>query len=94
MRDARLETLDPRREVHGSLEGENGMRRGVAGAEVYYGRGVERAPCAMGKYESWGGQSSPRRIWVLMAGDGILGGVVLNGENGSRNVFTSPRVTR
>jgi hypothetical protein len=80
VRDTCTETPSSRFEIHGALEGENGGVRGVAGAEVYYGGGEERAACAVGEDECWGVVVGFGCGGVVVADDGFRDGVVGDGE--------------
>lgn len=71
-----METFYSRFKVHGALEGENGARARVPGAEILNGRRGECAACTVGEDEHGGGGRGWREWLVVVACDGILDGVV------------------
>lgn len=54
MLDAGVKSLDARGEVHGPVEGKDGIECGEAAAKVCDGGGGAVAACAVGKYQGWG----------------------------------------
>lgn len=75
MRDACVESLYARREVHGAVECEDGIEGREAVAEVYDGGGGAGAACAVGEDEGWGGGGRGGGVGVaLERGFGEVGG--------------------